>query len=106
MVLGSLDRIVGRERRVKVEDRLVHDVAETAPAVLGPLPLEISGRDRDLVRGRAGRLVERDPVGVRREIAVLTNRGIVDALHPRLRLEAVALADVVIAELVVLLIAE
>ena len=55
---------------------------------------------------RARRLVEGDPVGVGRQIAVESHRRIVERLHPRLRLETVALANVVVAELVSFLIAK
>src|SRR5262245_25148029 len=72
---------------------------EVAPATLGPFAREVAGRDRDLIRGRAHRGLERDPVAVRRNIVVPELGGVVEVSHPLLLREPVLAADVVVEEL-------
>src|SRR5262245_27229104 len=86
VVIGPLHGVRRGQRRIEIENRSVHLVVEAATPVVGPFALEIPRRDRDLVGTGARRLVEGDPVGFARDVAVLPHGWIVDALHARLRL--------------------
>ena len=75
-------RVARGEKRKELRNRRIHLVVEVPAPALGPLPLQIAGRDRDLVGVGADRRLELQPVGVAREVVRLAGAHVVELRHP------------------------
>ena len=69
------------KKRIETEDPPVALVVEVSTAIFGPLSLQRSRRDGDLIGRRAHRGFEVNPIGVRRNIMVVTCGHVIDARH-------------------------
>src|SRR5947199_3572 len=67
----TLDLVACGEDGVEISDRRVHLVVEAASSILVPCSGEVSGSESDLIRCRANRRLEVDPVGIVSDVAVV-----------------------------------
>src|SRR5262249_51949943 len=99
----TLDLVPAGDERVEIGDlRLTHIVAEISQSILGPLALQITRRDRDLIGRSADHAFKMDPVGVLREEISVSRLRVFRRGHIWRRLQPLVATLVIIAQLVLL----